>query len=379
MANERIGSFTLTQVSGSPNYYARFRRNGRQVTRSLGTDDLETARTKLEAMAETTPGTARQTQDHSFQRYALQTIEDDRRKVQRGERAATLVSDGERILKAYCAKELGDLDIRDVTYQHLTELVDQLTDRGLSSATLKVILVFINKTFKTAARVGILKAVPLLPEVSLKAGVRGWFSHEEYRNLLRACKECADAKIKVRSTVITDELRLYVTFMVNTFLRPSDSKLLKHRNIEVVKTKEAQYLRISTEFSKTENTPIISMPIAVEIYQRLVKLQQSRGFGRGDDYLFLPRYRKRRFAMEMLRRQFGEVLRMADLATSKSGEPRTLYSLRHTAIMFRLLQGDKIDLLTLARNARTSVEMIDRFYAKHLTAEMNVQQFQSMR
>ena len=47
--------------------------------------------------------------------------------------------------------------------------------------------------------------------------------------------------------------------------------------------------------------------------------------------------------------------------------------------MFRLLQGDNIDLLKLARNARTSVEMIDRFYAKHLTAEMNVQQFQSMR
>ena len=70
---------------------------------------------------------------------------------------------------------------------------------------------------------------------------------------------------------------------------------------------------------------------------------------------------------------------MSDLTVSKSGESRTLYSLRHTAIMFRLLQGDKVDLLTLARNARTSVEMIDRFYAKHLTAEMNVQQFQSMR
>lgn len=35
----------------------------------------------------------------------------------------------------------------------------------------------------------------------------------------------------------------------------------------------------------------------------------------------------------------------------------------HTAITFRLLNGGDLDLITLARNCRTSVEMIDRFYA----------------
>ena len=45
--------------------------------------------------------------------------------------------------------------------------------------------------------------------------------------------------------------------------------------------------------------------------------------------------------------------------------------------MMRLINGRGINLLSLARNARTSVEMIDRFYAKHLTAEMNVIDLQS--
>ena len=45
--------------------------------------------------------------------------------------------------------------------------------------------------------------------------------------------------------------------------------------------------------------------------------------------------------------------------------------------MLRLINGRGINLLSLARNARTSVEMIDRFYAKHLTAEMNVVDLQS--
>lgn len=58
---------------------------------------------------------------------------------------------------------------------------------------------------------------------------------------------------------------------------------------------------------------------------------------------------------------------------------RTLYSLRHTAIMYRLLFGEGINTLALARNARTSVEMIDRFYAKPLSGEMNIAMLQSRR
>jgi hypothetical protein len=47
--------------------------------------------------------------------------------------------------------------------------------------------------------------------------------------------------------------------------------------------------------------------------------------------------------------------------------------------MYRLLYGVGMDLLTLARNARTSVEMIDRFYASHLQGEQNIAMIQSRR
>jgi hypothetical protein len=47
--------------------------------------------------------------------------------------------------------------------------------------------------------------------------------------------------------------------------------------------------------------------------------------------------------------------------------------------MYRLMYGQGIDLLTLARNARTSPEMIDRFYARHLHGEMNLELIQSKR
>jgi hypothetical protein len=99
-----------------------------------------------------------------------------------------------------------------------------------------------------------------------------------------------------------------------------------------------------------------------------------------EDYLFLPQYVENRdYALRQMSRQFDQLLAIAQLKTNANGESRTLYSLRHTSIMFCLTKGDQVNLIALARNARTSTEMIDRFYAKHLTAEMNIEQLQSRR
>lgn len=83
--------------------------------------------------------------------------------------------------------------------------------------------------------------------------------------------------------------------------------------------------------------------------------------------------------MTIIDLHFRRLLEATNLRIGKRGQVRTLYSLRHTSIMFRLLYGRGIDLLTLARNARTSVEMIEKFYASELSAEMNVDLLHSRR
>lgn len=47
--------------------------------------------------------------------------------------------------------------------------------------------------------------------------------------------------------------------------------------------------------------------------------------------------------------------------------------------MFRLMFGRGVDTLTLARNARTSRELIDRFYDALLQGEIDVGELQSGR
>ena len=51
---------------------------------------------------------------------------------------------------------------------------------------------------------------------------------------------------------------------------------------------------------------------------------------------------------------------MGELAGAH-GQARSMYSFRRSAITFRLLYGQGINLLTLARNARTSVDVINTY------------------
>ena len=379
MLVERIGSVSITKVQGSPNLYVRYRRNGKQISRSLGTSSILKARELAGSISDGLSGRIIKTEDHSFTRYMMASIESDRVKVARGERAESILINDLSMFQRYCQNPLGSMDIRKINYNILQQFVDDLTGKGLASSSIKRILVLVSKSLKMAARAEIIQAIPLFPEVRLKQKPRGWFSNAEYKQLLEECVRHERLRTKVKSQIINSELRRYIIFMVNTFLRPSDSRQLRHRHIEAIRNEKTSYLRISTDFSKTINTPVISMPVAVEIYLKQLKIQKLKGSGKPSDFVFLPEYENRKFAYELLRRQFTVVCKSAGLDVSPSGDLRSVYSLRHTAIMARLLDGNNVDLLTLARNARTSVEMIDRFYAKHLTAEMNVEQFQNSR
>ena len=144
---------------------------------------------------------------------------------------------------------------------------------------------------------------------------------------------------------------------------------------------QIKYLRLTLPPSKGHSFPITTMPWAVKVYERICRRQEVE-LGRPvepTDYVFMTQAKSRDNAIKSLAKQFDIVLDMTGLKVSNLGEPRSLYSLRHSSIMFRLMFGRTVDTLTLARNALTSPEMIDRFYAAPLQGEMNIGELQSKR
>ena len=64
------------------------------------------------------------------------------------------------------------------------------------------------------------------------------------------------------------------------------------------------------------------------------------------------------------KKQFNRALSDCELKFDREGNRRSAYSLRHTYICLRLLEG--ADIYQIAKNCRTSVEMIEKHYAVHL-------------
>ncbi len=76
----------------------------------------------------------------------------------------------------------------------------------------------------------------------------------------------------------------------------------------------------------------------------------------------------------MIQRQFKLVMQRAGIQQDPfTGSKHSIYSLRHTAICMRIILSEgQINIFNLAKNAGTSVDQIERFYARNLplSAEM---------
>ena len=223
-----------------------------------------------------------------------------------------------------------------------------------SRSTLHQEIVCLRQVLKTANRHGWL---PYLPDLSApyktsgKITHRAWFSPTEYKRLYEATRERAKNPKKERWRTASENLHDFVLFMVNTGLRPDEALRLEYRDV-AIETDEATRERILVieVRGKRGIGYCKSMPGAVQPFRRL----RDRNDGKPTDRLF----------PKLQRELFNSLLDELDLKKDREGQPRTFYSLRHTYICFRLMEG--ADIYQIAKNCRTSVEMIENFYASHI-------------
>ena len=281
--------------------------------------------------------------------------------------------------------------VKDIHYEEVAGFINYLYEHDVKPVTIKQYLGLLRRILMLALEKELIPKIPLFPKIKAKSIPRGSFTCGEYRKILNTSRLMRSSKkdyeISHRSTAggafikretIPFEMTWLIQFMVNSFVRPVDIKLIQHKHIDSI-TGNHTYLRLNLPKTKGHAGQIVTLRSAKFAYDRLKQYQAARGYGGPNDYLFLPEVKDRQGAIQLISNHFRKILLSSGLSIGQEGQTRTLYSLRHTAITFRLLYGKGIDLLTLARNARTSVEMIERFYSSNLTAEMNIEMLQSKR
>lgn len=309
-------------------------------------------------------------------------------------------------LKKTILPALGSREIASIHFEDLEELLDDLSHQKLSGSTINGYMKAAKSVFSYAFKRRDIPSIPHFPSVDADHQPRGYFTQPEYRAMCdraealigkrfeyRKLKDakgneligqhfaegvCKEGRL-IRKTTITQELLDLIIFATNSYVRPTDIKNLQHKHVTVVRG-EHTYLRLNPPETKGHAEPFVTMQKAVEIYLQLTAHNEKLGRPVGPDaYVFFPNYLTRDYALKELERQFAVLMWDLGFGKGPNGEQRTIYSLRHTCFMFRLMCGEKIDHVTLARNGRTSPEMIDRHYASHLRGEDNIDMLQSRR
>lgn len=326
---------------------------------------------------------------HTFAALAAQMMANEQARVDRGEFSAGSLQVLQNRLDAHILPRWGQRTVQSVTHEELLAFTQYLS-KSFSSITISQYLVAVRKVLSLAVQNGHLEKLPDFPRIKIVTTPRGAFTPSEYWEIIRTARRMTGTrhpdtnnlrkhyKLRKAEHVMPPDIAWAIGFMVNSFIRPSDLKTLKHRHVEVVRNGNI-YLRLTLPETKKHNKPIVTLQPAVRIYEHMCKQRQPLGLASKDDYLFLPQLRDRNYAHTVLAFYFNWVLEISGLKTGPHGQSRTLYSLRHSAITFRLLYGQGIDLLTLARNARTSVEVINDHYASTVSGEQNIALLQSRR
>ena len=312
-------------------------------------------------------------------------LREDELKAKRGELSESYVTSQKATVRKNLHGFFRSYDVGDIDYAVLDQFKTYLFEKDLAPSSIKINFVAVKKVLDYAQRHNYIKSSPLLPKVKNEDNPRSYFPLSEYRRLRRQAWKLIGARSEVKQQVetaqgvsikklrnidITEEIAHLIQFMVYTFIRPTDVKNIKHRHIEVKRDADREYLWMPIPPSKKHDKPITSMPQAARVYKKMRALRlQVLGDPKAnidDEYIFQPEQMNRRYAYRKLTRQFEVILNEAGLKQTADDEVRTLYSLRHTSLMYRIKYGGEINPLILAKNARTSVEMLERFYLSRM-------------
>jgi integrase len=297
--------------------------------------------------------------------------------ITEGQRSPRWVKAYEWMLRVYLLPYFGKMALSEISAGKIQEYRIHRRQLGIekrgkppSRTATHHETVAIRQVMKTALRHGWLHAMPDLSQpykTSGKITHRAWFSADEYKKLFEATRRRARTPLNNRHRWTCEQLHDYVLFMANTGLRPDEAARLEFRDVKIVKDRGSKETILEIEVRGKRGIGWCkSTTGAVEPFQRLRNRERSRATIENGETKIVkakPKPTDRLFPTPQ-RGLLNAILGELELKHDRDGNVRTAYSLRHTYICFRLMEG--ADIYQIAKNCRTSVEMIEKYYAAHI-------------
>lgn len=311
-----------------------------------------------------------------------QTFLEEYEVLTEGQRSPKWVDEYKNKISVHLVPFFGKLQLSEITSGKLQEYRLHRRKTGVerngktpARSTMHHEMVMIRQILKCAIRHGWLTHLPDTTQpykMSGKVTHRAWFSPDDYVRLYTATREniekaeqAADGGRWVWSHA---QLHDYVLFMANTGLRPDEAKRLEFRDVQIVKEPGSKQEILVIEVRGKRGIGYCkSRPQAVLPFKR-AKARLRNPQGSLAKAISLPLPTDKIFSSNP-RKLFNAVLKQLNLKYDRDGQVRTAYSLRHLYICDRLIEG--ANAWDVAKNCRTDVAMIDKFYGSHLKNWLN--------
>lgn len=356
---------------------------GLWVRKATGTDNLLQAKAKAEDFwqeARYLANNGHAVVSKKFKAVAVVVLRDLQEKVALDKKRRGSNNDYISVINNYLIDFFGNYNIDRINQQVFSQFCDwrrKKVGKELSHSTQANHNAALNLVFEYAIGRGYMNKnqKPFLQNTGEHGARRPDFTVEEVKAILDYMPKWVENTSNHRSKILRELLAQYVPFAAFTGMRPgTEMEYLEWRHIEKLAPKKetdeigliAHVLKGKTV--KKENPAAARLPR--ECWPSLIKLAKlAPEFEEGmsiydviDSKSELRVFRTREgIQPNQLTKQFKQLLiEMNLLKCGRTGQDRTLYSLRHYAITQMLYRGIKSE--RIAKQVRTSKEMIDRFY-----------------
>lgn len=308
---------------------------------------------------------------------AAETFLDEYEIITEGQRSPKWVEEYKTKIRVHLIPFFGKMALGEITAGKLQDYRLHRRKTGVerngkppARSTMHHEMVMIRQILKCAIRHGWLTHLPDTTQpykTSGKITHRAWFSPDEYVQLYTATRANIEKAKKAhdggRWTWVHEQLHDYVLFMANTGLRPDEAKRLEFRDVQIVREPDSKQEILHIEVRGKRGVGYCkSRPQAVHPFRR-AKARLRNPKGSTAKALSLPTPTDKLFSSNP-RKLFNAVLKELNLKHDRDGQVRTAYSLRHLYVCDRLIEG--ADPWAIAKNCRTTVDMIEKFYGRHL-------------
>ena len=274
----------------------------------------------------------------------------------------------------------GDLDLSQAKPSDINKRMDKVYG-GIAGGNPKpssrnLYLTTVKKVFTFAVTEGAIDRIPQFPKSSRNAssnqprvGFEFTKSNNEWEKIRKGTLERVGKTLQLRKTGNTfhnlkvgEDFYDLLMLLMHSFVRATEGEIfsIRHSDIEMMTDPRRLVIRVSG--GKTGVRYVDTLPASVSAYERIL---ERRGNCDPQDFILYPEIQNRKTLQRKVQRTFRAILIDMNLLTDRDGNERSLYSLRHTSIQMRLVNSEgEVNIYNLARNCGTSVEMIERFYAK---------------